>query len=422
MTMQIQAEKRNGEGMFRSLLSPFAGSRAFPLLWFGQTISVLGSAITNVILPMVVYSLTGSATSMGYAMAMYMLPIVLILPFSGWVVDRYDRVRLMMASDIIRFLVMLAIASLLLTDRLSMGALFGLVAVYGLMDGLFHPAYAAVRAVVFTPQIRNAANALTQVSSQTVRLIGPALGGLLVAVVSAGVGYGIDAVTFLVSFICLWALRSALPKAPPSPGGRAIEFKKDWTEGISVLKSHPWLWITILAFSVLNICFNGLLAVIIPWLFKIHFQMNSFYFGIGMTCSGGGAILAALLFGSRPHWRRRGLIAYGGAFLSGVAFLLMPFTPWVPVLAALMALEGFGLMIFSLVWETSLQELVPQEAFGRVVSLDMMGSFMLLPVGYVLIGWMADWIGGIWTMALFASLGILIVASILAVPSIRRFD
>lgn len=64
----------------------------------------------------------------------------------------------------------------------------------------------------------------------------------------------------------------------------------------------------------------------------------------------------------------------------------MPFVSWAPALIGLMAIEGFGIMIFGLIWETSVQELVPEEAFGRVASLDMLGSFALLPLGYVVVG------------------------------------
>jgi MFS family permease len=119
---------------------------------------MLGGSVTIVILPMVVYSLAGSTTMMGIVMAAYMLPYVLMLPLSGWIVDRNDRVKIMMLSDIIRFFVMLAIALLIFTNTLSIPFLFVLVGIYGLMEGLFHPAYPSVRATVFTPEIRNAAN------------------------------------------------------------------------------------------------------------------------------------------------------------------------------------------------------------------------------------------------------------------------
>jgi hypothetical protein len=109
--------------------------------------------------------------------------------------------------------------------------------------------------------------------------------------------------------------------------------------------------------------------------------------------------------------------------VSGVALLLMTVVPSAPGLCALYALEGFGLMMFGLIWETSLQELVPPEAFGRVASLDMLGSFALLPLGYIVIGWLADdAIGGIATMAVFSSIGLVTLIAFLTIPAIRRFQ
>ncbi|MDR4174354.1 MFS transporter, partial [Bacillus nitratireducens] len=76
---------------------------------------------------------------------------------------------------------------------------------------------------------------------------------------------------------------------------------------------------------------------------------------------------------------------------------------------ALMSMEGFGMVIIALIWETSLQELVPDEAFGRVASLDMLGSFALLPLGYVFVGWLATVIGGKITIILLAILLLLTI-------------
>ena len=420
--MQGEVQTENKRSYVSNLLSPVTKSRHFTFLWIGQLFSVLGSSITMVILPVVVYTLTGSTVVMGTTMAMYMLPNILVLPFSGLIVDRTNRVKLMLFTDMLRCILMITLAMLMFTDTLTITILYVLVAIYGLMDGLFQPAYAAVRARVFVPEIRNAANALTQMSNQGVRLIGPALGGLIVSVASAGIGFGLDALTYLLSFICLLFLKDVTAKKVQEQTNQKMNFKKDFTEGIVVLKSHPWLWITILAFSFINICHAGIIVVLIPWLFNIHHQFEPFVYGIGMACSGGGAVVAALIFGGRQRWQRRGLLAYGGVLISGMSLFLMSFVSWAPGLVGLMALEGFGIMIFGLIWETSLQELVPEEAFGRVASLDMLGSFALLPLGYVAVGWLANIIGGTVTIIILAIAAIVVVAIALLVPSIRKFD
>ncbi|MBT2292476.1 MFS transporter [Paenibacillus albidus] len=435
--MPASAPEKASRNPLRGFAAPFIHSRAFIYLWLGHLISFLGSSITMVILPVLVYSLTGSTTIMGFVMAIYMLPNVLMLPISGHIVDRYDRVKIMMLADISRFVIMIATAVLALSGILTIPLLYILVGFYGLLDGMFQPAYAAVRATVFTPDIRVAANSLTQMTTQTVRLIGPALGGLLITHLSAGVGFGLDAFTYLISLICLIYLRRVLVmkskplSAPPSaeqPGPlmgaapSAPDWKADFKEGFAILRSHPWLWVTILTFSFINICYAGITSILVPWLFKVHHGWDPYLYGLAVTFSGVGAIVGGLLFGMRARWNHRGIMAYMGAFVSGLALFLLPFVPSAAGAIALFALEGFGLMIFGLIWEISLQELVPQEAFGRVASLDLLGSFALLPVGYITVGWLADLIGGVATIAIFAGLGMACILLVLSIPAIRKFQ
>lgn len=420
--MQGEIPTEKNLGYVGKLLLPVKVSPHFKFLWLGQLLSTLGSSVTMVILPVVVYSLTGSTVVMGMTMAMYMFPNILALPFAGLVVDRIDRVKLMLFTDIIRCILMMLFATLIFMDVLTIPLLYVLVALYGLMEGIFQPAYSAVRAKVFVPEIRNAANALTQMSNQGIRLIGPALGGLIVSVASAGIGFGLDAVTYLLSFLCLLFLREIKFNKVQKFERNKVNYKKDFMEGILVLKSHPWLWITILVFSFINICYAGIIVVLIPWLFNVHHHFEAYVYGLGMASSGAGAVIAALIFGGRQQWRKRGLLAYGGVLISGIALLIMPFVSWAPALIALMAMEGFGMMIFGLIWETSLQELVPEEAFGRVASLDMLGSFALLPLGYVVVGWLATVIGGKVTIIMLAILVLITIGMALSVPNIRRFD
>ncbi|MDO3410272.1 MFS transporter [Saccharibacillus sp. CPCC 101409] len=440
-----------------AFLSPLRKSKAFTYLWLGQWIAMLGSSVSVLILPLVVYSLTDSSTALGFAMTCYMLPNILALPFAGWIVDKTDRLRLVMLSNSARLCIMLLAAISLFTGTITLERLYIGLVFYGLMEGVFNPAYSALRAEVFTPDIRNAANALSQISIQGVRLLGPALGGMLVTAASPGAGFALDSVTYLISLICFTVLGrvlasqkerhgaaagtrigaaesrtaagTAAESAPAS--GASVTLKKssvlsgfgsEFMEGVHVLRRLPWLWITIVAFSLLNICYTGIVAVLVPWLFKVHHGLPPSVYGIAMAGTAVGAILAAALFGSKRDWKRRGLVAYGGALLGGVALLLLSVVTWVPGLVMAMMLEGFGMMMFMIIWEISLQELVPAESFGRVASLDMLGSFALLPVGYLVVGRLADTIGGIPTIAIFACAGILILLTALCSPHIRRFE
>jgi MFS family permease len=397
-------------------------SRNFSALWLGQSLSSLGDALFSVMLPIEVYSLTDSTLVMGILMMLLMLPMVLLLPFTGLLVDYVSRVRLMMVADSVRLILLTVLAYLAATHDLRINVLYFLAILFGTMEALFQPAYSAVRSQVFTEDIRNAANALTQISMQSARLIGPAAGGILIGVLSPALGFSFDALTFAVSIVSLLFLKLSFARQkPPTRWGTGVFFR-ELMGGYVELKKQPWLWITILVFSLVNIAASGVTAVVLPWLIKVHLALPDSAFGLIMSGQGAGAILMAYLFGRRSLWRHRGVIAYVGVAVAGIGILGAAFIPSVAGLMIILALSGGGFMVFGLIWEGSLQELVPNEAYGRVSSLDMLGSFALMPLGYLLAGWLAQQFSGVLVIAGGGLMVLLLAAGTLLVPSIRRFQ
>ncbi|WP_353947980.1 MFS transporter [Sporolactobacillus sp. Y61] len=405
---------------YPEIFKPVMVSRSFRFLWIGNSLSTFGTAITNVILPLLVYELSHSPMSMSLIMAAYMIPEVLILPFSGILVDRLNRANVMRIADIIRFVLTTGVMILGLYGVLSIPLLVVMMGFMGLMNGLFQPAYSALRATVFVPDIRNSANALSQFSEQLLRLLGPSVGGLIISFTTASLGFGIDGLTYLISFICLMFLTQEGMVSKRSP--RTASFFSECFEGVRVIRQRTWLWVTILFFSLVNIFISGVATVLIPWLIKVHDQLPDFVYGFVMSGAALGSITVAFVFGMRKKWRYRGILAYSGGATASLALLVMPFAQHAVLLTILMALTGGGLMLFSLIWQTSLQELVPPEAFGRVASIDMVGSFALLPVGFLLTGWLSEAIGGVESLLLMSGIAALSNILILLVPAIRKFD
>jgi len=406
-----------------TLLEPLVKSRNFRALWLGQMASFFGDSLTSVILPLVVYGISGSTVDMGIAMALYVFSQVVVLPFAGVLVDTISRVKLMIFTDMVRFFLGVFLAALAFTDFLTIPWLCFFAVLKGMMDGLFQPAYGATRAQVYTPDIRNAANSLSQVGMQAIRLIGPSVGGILFAALSAGYVFGIDGLTFLISIVSLMFLKIARPAPAPktekAKGTKA--FFRELAGGYFELKKHSWLWVTIIAFAAINVCTSGMNAVILPWLINVHYGYGPSVYGLVVSASGVGALLGGIIYGTRKSWPVRGILAYAGIGLEAVAFIILIFTDWIPGLVILTALGGLGSMFFGLIWETSLQELVPEEAFGRVASLDMLGSIALMPLGFLFTGWMAEAIGGLQTAMILASVMIVLVISAVSIPSVRGY-
>ncbi|MEH6957673.1 MFS transporter [Neobacillus drentensis] len=415
----LQTKQMSREFTFFQL---FKQSKHFSALLFGQIFSLLGSSITNVILPIVVLQLSKSTAMMGTVMAVYMLPFVVLLPVSGILVDKMNRVKIMFVVDLVRFFLMMLLAGLAFMDQLNMVFLFIIMFIMGTMDSFFQPAYSAVRAKVFTKDIRNAANSITQVSVQALRIFGPIIGGMIISSFSAAWGFGIDAITYIISLFFLLSLRSLTFQQSTVTIEKKNSIKQDFFEGVEVLKQESWLWITILTFSFVNIFSGGIIRILIPWLINVYYQFEPVVFGLVLSASGTGAIVCGIVFGLRREWKKRGLLAYIGVAVSGLGLLFMPFISSVPFLMVFMFLEGAGMMLFGLIWEISLQELVPEDKFGRVVSLDMLGSFALLPVGYLLTGWIAEGIGEIFTFVTFSIVIVLISVLVMFNKGIRNYN
>ncbi|MFT8710148.1 MAG: MFS transporter [Sporolactobacillus sp.] len=418
----IKAKTIENKGSRFHLLEPIIQSKAFRLLWIGNTLSTLGSSITLIILPMIVYSLSHSPMAMGLVMASHMLPNVIMLPFSGIIVDRLNRVKLMRMADLIRAILTCAGMILGLSGYLSIPLLITMAAIIGLMNGLFDPAFAALRAAVFTPDIRTSATSLAQASVQFMRLLGPALGGIIVSVFSAPVGFGVDAVTYIFSFICMLPLTKEGQINQSMSSRSQKKFLHDCFTGIIILSKQTWLWVSILDLALVNICRSGITAILIPWLVKFHFGFPTYIYGLIMSSEGIGGTAAAFIFGMRKRWQHRGLIAYAGTGLCGLSLLLMALIANGFVLCLLMLIEGAGIMVFGLIWEISLQELVENDSFGRVASLDMIGSYALMPIGYLFTGWIAQTVGGTLSMLFLSSILIFSTIAVLWIPGIRQFD
>jgi Bacterial protein of unknown function (DUF894). len=406
------------EGIFAPIKS-----RSFRALWIGQSLSRLGDSVLSVMLSIIVLSITGSTVKMGIVMTLLMIPQIVLLPFTGLLVDRVARVPIMIVADFIRFILLSGLTFISVYSSLNINYIYAYAFISGTMSALFQPAYSAVRAQVFTIDIRNAANSLTQITEQFARLIGPFLGGLIGSLASYGVGLGIDAVSFLISAVSLLFLKVEKPAARKEEEGGLKKFTYDLMGGYRELRKHEWLWDTILIFALVNTASAGFTPILLPWLVKANLHMSDYAYGLLISAYGIGSLICALFFGLRAKWKRRGIMAYAGVGITGLVMCVIAVANYLPVLVLLMVLGGAGIMLFSLIWEGSLQELVPPESYGRVSSLDMLGSWALMPVGYMISGWMAQQFGTVNTTVIEGGImAVVVFVAMYSIKCIRDFD
>jgi MFS family permease len=354
--------------------------RDFALLFAGQGISLLGDRLIMVAMPFAVLALPGGgAGDVGLVLGAHALGFGVLVLLGGVAADRLPRQLTMLASDIGRGLVQAVAAALLLSGNATVGWLVLLQLVYGGAEAFFRPAVLGLVPHVVDPGEQQPANALLALSNNVAMVLGPATAGVLVAWLGPGGAVAVDAGTFVVSAVTLAVMRPR-PFAPsPSEGIRA-EIAGGWRE----VRSRSWVWATVGSFT----CYC---ALVLPAVFVLGPQVandirdGSTSWGFISAGFGVGAVLGSVL---ALRWKpqRQGLViglALMVASMQG-AICAAPFPTW--VVAALEAVAGIGVSLCLTLWDTALQQRIPDQAQARVSAFDHFGSATLMPVGYALIG------------------------------------
>ena len=393
--------------------------RDFRLLLAGQSASTLGDRIVLVALALYVTDI-GSPSDVGIVLAAHALPLVAFLLIGGVWADRLPRHRVMLATDLIRFALHALLAVLIFTGGAEIWAIAVIEALFGMAEAFFRPAYTGlVPQTVPESEIQQAKATLGSVQTLT-EFAGPALATGLVLGVGPGSAFAIDAATFLVSAAFLVRLR---PRERGAVGERSTvvtELREGWAE----VRSRDWIWVIILAFSL------ALLTSFGPWqtlgpTVSLEQYDNRATFGIAASAVGLGTIIGAVLgFRWRPrHPLRTGMLLTLPWPVSLAAFALgLP----VPLVLLIFLLDGVGVALFGIWWETALAERVPPHVLSRVTAYDWMGSLALLPLGYVLAGPLGEALGatnvliGGSLIALASLVGALLVRDVRALTRLER--
>ena len=403
------------KSLFRALRE-----RSFTLLWSGQTISLLGDRVFQVALAWWVLDETGSAAAMGTVFVFSILPMLVFLLIGGVLVDRFPRVWLMVISDLVRGLVIGLMAVLAFTDLLVIWHIYVISLVSGFVEAFFGPAYRAALPEVTSEDNWTSANALTSLSGQMGGIAGPALGAGFVAFGGTPLAFALDAVSFLVSGVCLLPLLKAATRPTVEEPSRGVV--GDLRQGLEAVLVSPWLWVTILVAGLSNLAYAGPMEVVLPFLIKEHRHASVGVLGLFYSCASLGSVLAAIGLGRLPRLRHRGLTLYGAWMLIGVMVIAIGLPIPIPGILLASLIIGACNTTLGLVWVNTLQEYVPRHLLGRVTSVDYLGSFILLPAGYALGGWAADLVGAPLVFVIGGALQTALIALGLLHPQVRSLD
>src|SRR5258705_12603277 len=364
-------------------------SRNFRLFFGGQSVSLVGTWITRVATSWLVYRLTGSVLLLGVVGFCGQIPTLLLAPIAGVWVDRWDRHRILLVTQVLSMLQSLALALLVFTSTITVAYILVLQVLQGIINAFDTPARQAF-VVVMVDDRADLPNAIALNSSMVnaSRIIGPSIGGVIIAAVGEGWCFMIDAISYLAVIASLLAME--VPARTPVP--RDTRVLDELRVGFRYVSRFAPVRSALLLLSLVSIM--GMpYTVLMPALATTLLHGGPHTLGFLMTASGVGALAGALYLASRSTVLGLGPVMVWATVVFGAGLVAFSFARTLWVALAILPAVGAGMMITMAATNTVLQTVVTEELRGRVMAFYTMAFLGTAPIGSLLAGVAADRIG-----------------------------
>jgi len=394
--------------------------RYAPFRWLvsGTTLNLLGNGIAPIALAFAVLDLGGGASELGLVVGVYALADVVAVLFGGVLGDRLPRTVMLQGSAAAAALVQGVVAFSLIGGWSSIPLLAMLGMINGAVGALGGPSSSALTQQTVPAALLQRAIAWRRIAQNIALIIGSGLAGLLVVWVGSGWALAVDALTFALAAVLFSRVRVAPLAAPVAQGGKA-GFWSDAAAGFREVLRHTWLWLLILQALLYHLFYGGASSVLGP--IVVGDSLGRPAWGWALSAMMVGFVIGGLV---TLRWRPRRALFVGTCFLALTAAfpLAIAWSDSLPVILVGAALHGFGLEIFSVGWDVSIQQQVAPDMLARVYSFDMIGSFIARPVGLVLTGPLAALFGSqVWLTVVGAVIFVSVLIS-LASRDVRRLQ
>jgi MFS family permease len=389
---------------------PLLRNVRFLRLWIGQGTSFVGDAVSMVALVVLVVQITGSASAVGGALVARLLPTI-ASPLAGVLADRIDRRAVLVASDLARALLVLG-----LVFARDLATIYVLVFLMGLARTVFNPTVRAAFPSVVGGGDLTRANALISGTFSTSIMVGPALGGLLVASVGVDAAFLADAVTYLISAFLL----STVPLLRPRRESEEEGFVRALRSGFGYLIGTPIPLAIVLGAFLTILTINATVPAEV-FLAKETFGAGDAGYGLLVSLWGGGMVLGSAMmavFGDRINLV---LLYFLSIFVGACALVGTGLAPAFVLALGALTVEGAATGIDNVATDTILQKRVPEVFLGRVFSIRFLGYSAGEALAYPLGGLLVDAVGprSTYTFAgiATAAAGLLVLLAMIAVPT-----
>ena len=365
--------------------------RTFLVVWFGQLVSQIGTAMSTFALLIWIYERTESATSVALLGFFWFLPVIALAPFAGVWIDRHDRRRIMLLADTGAAVMTLGVLLLYAGGRLEVWHLYVAEAISGVCWAFQGPAYTAATTMLLPSRHYARAAGLRSVATFGADAVAPFLAG--VAVVALGIGgvLVIDLVTFLVAVATLVTVRIPRPEVPAGHDATPSGFRAEMREGFQYIRARRGLLGLLAIFTGINLFGALTYYAILPPMILARTARDTLALASVQSALGAGAVAGGVLMGvwGGPRRRIHGILA-GAAISFLVGDLLFASGRTLPVWLVAAFIGSFFVPIMMASDLAIWQSKVPPSLQGRVFSIRSAVRMSTMPLGYLLGGILAD--------------------------------
>ena len=397
-------------------------NRNFALIWSAQTVSWFGDSLYFVSLLWLVKEMTGSEVMMGLVAASRTLPSLFGM-FAGAFVDRWDRRRVMIATDLGRAAIVAAIPGLRLMGLLQPWHIPVVAFCLAALGVFFYPARQALVPVIVDQDDLTQANSLLTLSRQVVFIAGFATGGLLIAALGLMPMFTVDAVTFFASALLIWLIRlpAGVTRAPADAAagdGRRGGLWREVKSGLAFIVGNRALLLIGPLAVVLNFVFAPLTVLMPSWVTDV-LGADAAVYGFINTASMAGMAIGSLAVGLLVARFPRSRLAWVCLAANGIAILAFAAARAIPLALAAMLLFGVTNSVTNILFMTWMQTIVPRQIMGRVFGALETISTAAMPAGQALAGVAGGFMALPLLFTISGALSSLIALAYIVVPALR---
>ncbi len=373
----------------------------FRLYFGGQVVSVSGAWMQRVAQSWLVLEITGSGAMVGAITAVQFLPILLLAPRGGLVADRMDKRKLLYVTQSLASLIALTLGVLVLAGVVELWMVFALALALGVVGSVDNPTrHSFVMEMVGRSRLANAV-ALNAVLVNSARVIGPAIGGLLIVTVGIGWCFVINAVSYLVFITAISLMRSddiERPEPERKQRGQLME-------ALRYVGRSPVLRSTLVMSAVIGL-FSYEFEVVLPLLARFTFEGDADTFGSMFATMGVGAVIGGLYVATRGRTSPRAIIAAATAL--GISIGATAIAPNVWVAYTTLVVVGMSASAFLTLSNSVLQLESSPQMRGRVVGMRATAILGARPLGAPIVGWIGEYLGPRFALGVGAIAAILV--------------